>query len=60
MGLVTEGIAVREEPEQTEDDESVLTGSLVSSSQDVSPDHGPHPRQTYQHGHKVDQLVASL
>lgn len=60
MGLVTEGIAVREEPKQTEDDESVLTGSLVPSCQDVSPDHGPHPQQTHQHGHKVDQLVASL
>lgn len=60
MGLVTAGFAVREELGQREDDEGVLTGSLVSSCQDVGSDHGPHPRQTHQHGHKVDQLVASL
>lgn len=38
----------------------VLTGSLVSSCQDVGPHHGPHPQQTHQHGYKMDRPVAAL
>lgn len=41
-------------------DEIFLTGSLLSFSQEVSPNHGPDPWETHQHSHKVDRLVASL
>lgn len=41
-------------------DEIFLTGSLLSSSQEVGPNHGPDPWETHQHSHKVDRLVASL
>lgn len=41
-------------------DEISLTGSLLSSSQEVGPNHGPDPWETHQHSHKVDRLVASL
>lgn len=40
--------------------QSVLTGSLVSPSQNVSSYHGPYSQQTHHHGYKVDQLVAGL
>lgn len=39
---------------------SILTGSLVSFSQNVGADHRPHPQQTHQHGSEVDRPVASL
>lgn len=38
----------------------VLTGALVSSSEQVSPHHGPHPEETDADGYVVDRPVACL
>lgn len=37
-----------------------LTGALIFSSQQVGPDHGPHPEETDADGYIVDGPVASL
>ena len=38
----------------------VLTGALISSSQQVGPNHGPDPEETDADGYKVDRPVAGL
>lgn len=38
----------------------LLTGALVSSSQQVGPYHGPHPKKADADGYIVDEPVASL